>query len=408
MSTWFDRKISKFKYFPSFSAGEFGHGLYKNHKFKDELTCRFYTEEFPEEFRYTEFLITAGAHYRNMNFYNEMGFKKDVNLVMGDSGGYQLATGANKWKDGMKEQTFEWLENNSDIAMNLDIPPRRTFEGKFKECFDFSMENFKYFNEKQTGQTAFLNVLQGEDDATYKQWYDACSGFDFQGWSVGGTAGDIYRFMASICTLLEGREHEKKANKYLHILGTTRIHDMFMLLQLQKSLEEVGSDICVTTDSSTPDRATVFGLYYIGFAFKNLGFEAINMPREKHLEGMSDMVQKLKTKNLIGVNNFDRFIMKYANMDDIAEWNWDGQFRMRLHNFYLFLDAIEMIEQSVFSLEHSLEQLLKKDLYQVVRSIDEMVKSDDPRRVFEKYKALYNRVSSVKKSIVVKENNFIQ
>ena len=37
-----------------------------------------------------------------------------------------------------------------------------------------------------------------------------------------------------------------------------------------------------------------------------------------------------------------------------------------------------------------------------------MVKSDDPRRVFEKYKALYNRVSSVKKSIVVKENNFIQ
>jgi len=79
---------------------------------------------------------------------------------------------------------------------------------------------------------------------------------------------------------------------------------------------------------------------------------------------------------------------------------------MRLHNFYLFLDAIEMIEQSVFALEHSLEQLLKKDLYQVIRSIDEMVKSDDPRRVFEKYKSLYNRVSNVKKSIVTKENNF--
>jgi len=74
-----NKKIGKFKYFPSFSAGEFGHGLLKNHKFKDELTCRFYTEEFPEEFRYTDFLITAGAHKSRKDFYNELGFKRDTN-----------------------------------------------------------------------------------------------------------------------------------------------------------------------------------------------------------------------------------------------------------------------------------------------------------------------------------------
>ena len=32
-----------------------------------------------------------------------------------------------------------------------------------------------------------------------------------------------------------------------------------MLLQLQKSLEDVGSNLTITTDSSTPDRAVVFG-----------------------------------------------------------------------------------------------------------------------------------------------------
>ena len=35
---------------------------------------------------------------------------------MGDSGGYQIASGAIKWKPELKTQVFEWLENNSDIA----------------------------------------------------------------------------------------------------------------------------------------------------------------------------------------------------------------------------------------------------------------------------------------------------
>ncbi len=401
-----NKKIGKFKYFPSFSAGEFGHGLLKNHKFKDELTCRFYTEEFPEEFRYTDFLITAGAHKSRKDFYNELGFKRDTNLIMGDSGGYQIASGAIKWKPELKTVVFDWLENNSDIAMNLDIPPRLKYTGKFKECFDISMENFKYFNEKQTGRTKFLNVLQGEDDTTYKEWYTAVKDFDFQGWSIGGTAGDVFRFMASVCTLLEGREHEKKSNEYLHILGTSRIQDFFMLLQLQKSLEDVGSNITVTTDSSTPDRAVVFGLYYTSFSFKDARFEAFNMPREKHLPEMPEMLDKIKTQNLIGVNDFDRFIEKWADMRDVCDWNWDGQFRMRLHNFYLFLDTIELIEQSIYGIRHNLEQMINKDLAQVLRSIDEMVKSDNPRKVFDRYKKLYNKISNVKKSIVVKENNF--
>ena len=79
---------------------------------------------------------------------------------------------------------------------------------------------------------------------------------------------------------------------------------------------------------------------------------------------------------------------------------------MRLHNFYLFLDTIELIEQSIYGIRHNLEQMIPKDLAQVLRSIDEMVKSDNPRKVFDRYKKLYNKISNVKKSLVVKENNF--
>jgi len=50
--------------------------------------------------------------------------------------------------------------------------------------------------------------------------------------------------------------------------------------------------------------------------------------------------------------------------------------------------------------------MINKDLAKVLRSIDEMVKSDKPREVFEKYAKDYNKLSNVKKSLVVKENNF--
>ena len=93
-------------------------------------------------------------------------------------------------------------------------------------------------------------------------------------------------------------------------------------------------------------------------------------------------------------------------MKDVCDWNWDGQFRMRLHNFYLFLDTIELIEQSIYGLRYNLEQMIPKDLFKVIESIDEMVKSDNPRQVFEKHAKDYNKLSNVKKSIVVKENKF--
>ena len=84
-------RIGKFLYFPSFSAGEFGHGLLKNHKFRGEQTVRFYSDEFPEQFRTKQFLITAGANFRRPTFREDMGFTKD-NLLLGDSGGYQMAS----------------------------------------------------------------------------------------------------------------------------------------------------------------------------------------------------------------------------------------------------------------------------------------------------------------------------
>ena len=50
--------------------------------------------------------------------------------------------------------------------------------------------------------------------------------------------------------------------------------------------------------------------------------------------------------------------------------------------------------------------MINKDLYKVLNSIDEMVKSDNPRQVFEKYKTLY--IHGLDSSINQKKIEIIQ
>ena len=67
-----------------------------NKEVKPGLSCRFYDKDFPERWRHPYFLITAGHHYKWADARQRYGLEDDV-LVLGDSGGFQLATGAIKW-----------------------------------------------------------------------------------------------------------------------------------------------------------------------------------------------------------------------------------------------------------------------------------------------------------------------
>ena len=89
-------KIGNFRYFPSFSVGGFGDALRQDFKFNDGFSCRFYSDEFPKKYRHREFLISAGHFLKRPDLYGEHGFTSK-NVVMGDSGGFQIASGALKW-----------------------------------------------------------------------------------------------------------------------------------------------------------------------------------------------------------------------------------------------------------------------------------------------------------------------
>ena len=392
--------MSKFIYFPSFSAGAMGSSLAKNVKLKNDLSIRFYSDEFPKKYRHTDILITAGHHFEKDDYKNDLGLT-DKNLVMGDSGGYQIASGAIKWDMSIRERIFKWLEHNSDIAMNLDIPPKIKYEGMYEECLKISKDNFKYFADNQSGNTDFLNVVQGTNDLEYINWYNEMKDYPFQGWAVGGGGRNVFTFMSGVMSLLQGGEHLKDTNKYFHILGISKIKDFLMLNQLQKSLNEIGSDIVVTTDSSSPDRAVVFGSYYHSYDFKKAVFRSINVP--KYDDSFKDQV----FKHLPVSTEFDREYLREAlTWDDTIEWKGQCTMAIRLHNFMVFKEAIEKAEYYVHCHDYIKKQILSNDMYELLTAIDAMVKNDNPRQVFEKYKPLFKRLSNVKYENDIIENKF--
>ncbi|MCK9430150.1 MAG: hypothetical protein M0R17_09120 [Candidatus Omnitrophica bacterium] len=399
-----------FTYYPSFSVGPFGNNLIKNTKLND-LSLRFYSNEYPPELRHPHFLVTAGHFFKKDNIRELFGFDKDTS-VMGDSGGFQIASGALKYSPEIVHKIFNWLEDNSDVAMNLDIPPRILYQNKYKECLDISKSNFKYFADHQTGKTTFLNVLQGDDENSYLNWYDNVCQFPFNGWGIGGAGGSLYRFMCGIMTLVENQEHLKKTVKYIHILGATKITDILILSQLQKSLDDIGCNIKVTVDSSTPSQRVAYGLYFINFDIKNCNFKSINIPKLRD-EQWIEFFEKNKNKNFpfIKACQFDSILEKNISFLDVLKCDDQSSNAIILHNFYYYKEVMELLNSYVYSSEYLEEQLVTTDTFNVLKSIDEMVKahltSKSPFKIFQKYKPLYLKLSTYGQT-QNNTNNFFQ
>ena len=313
-----------FIYFPSFSSAGVAPELKQDFRFSNGTPCRFYSKDMGD-IRYPYFLLSAGANYRNLEARKSFGLGDDT-LVVGDSGGFQIKTGNLAWKPELKETILRWLENNCDIAMNLDIPPGGKVFTDYDECLKMSIENFEYFAKNRTkGSADFINILQAGFDHRTLDWYNGVKDFEFEGWSIGGVQGQkLSSMLYAIAILLEGKEHLKENNKWLHLLGTAKVSDFFMLQQLQKSLNSVGSNMRVTTDSSSPDYAVVFGGYYMNYSLKKMTIESVNLPKREDIFN--------NELPLPSITKFDEMLGGSVTYKDIFEWTRSAFACMSTHN----------------------------------------------------------------------------
>ena len=394
----------EFLYIPSLSAGSMVSAFKKDTKFEDGTTMRFFAKEYPDKWRHPHFLVTAGHHYKKMDFRDQLGLD-DGTFVFGDSGGFQIATGALKWDSTIREKIFHWLEANSDVAANLDIPPRVTFENRFQDSMDISFDNFKYFEKNQSGKTKFLNVIQGTFSDEYKEWYHKFKDFDFKGWCIGGPK-KLVDFMYVIALMLQEREFEKGHVEYIHLLGISKISDFFILATLQKLLNTLtGNRIQLMSDSSSPGQYPVFGTYLHSGNYKTQTFTELYFPknaeyrRKTHIRNGKDGTITIdKTQhvpcsiNCPACNDFTYEYLGGQTTTGLDRYSQEGMPRMVVHNTHLYCEIVKDINKLTDSHVELLETAIPKELFNVILSLHEMFSDpDNAMNVYSTYKKTYKK-----------------
>ena len=404
----------EFLYIPSLSAGSMVSAFKKNTKFSDGTTMRFYSKEYPEKWRHPYFLVTAGHHYKKMDFRNQLGLD-DGAFVFGDSGGFQIATGALKWDSTIREKIFHWLEANSDVAANLDIPPRVTFENRFQDSMDISFDNFKWFEKNQSGKTKFLNVIQGTFSEEYKEWYHKFKDFDFKGWCIGGPK-KLVDFMYVIALMLQEREFEKEHVEYVHLLGISKISDFFILATLQELMNKLTNNrIQLMSDSSSPGQYPVYGTYLHSGNYKTQTFTELYFPknaeyrRKTHVkQGKDGTISIDKTKHVpcsIDCPACKDFTYEYLGgqtTSGLDRYSQEGMPRMVVHNTHLYCEIVKDINKLTNNHVELLETAIPAELFNVILSLHEMFADpDNAMNVYSTYKKTYKKVSYNHLSIVI-------
>lgn len=382
-------------YFPSLSAGAYSVMINKDDHVLPGVPYRFWSDETPEEWRHKYFLVTAGHLYKKKPEVRKKWNLEDT-LVFGDSGGFQIATGVLKWDLALRDTIFEWLETNSDIAANIDIPPRGQFEGRFQDALEMSLDNFKYFEKKQTGKTKFLNILQGTNPAEFNTWYNTVQGMDFKGWCI-GSSRKMVDFMYALALMIEKKEFLKPYNEWVHLLGISKVSDFFILAQFQKMLNEyTGNRITVSTDSSSPGQYPVYGQMVYAPNFKEQTFSMLYFPKDGTEVGYP-------TEGLIPslINHPGTPALKW---DMLRNYSTEAVSKLSYHNLHMYIWTTNTINDLIQSGPLSiLEMLLPKDLYLILQSMEEMFHSEKPMAIYEKYRQYYINYGGDNLNMISKE-----
>lgn len=215
-------------------------------------------------------------------------------MILGDSGGFQIATGVLKldWAtvkgtggDALREQILRWLEHTADWSMTLDVPAfaadrfsHRTGLTKFEDTLDITVHNLNYFMEHRIpGKTKFLNVLSGSTAENSKQWFDTVIPYSIpacvesMGYSVDKTlegyafAGFNMSHMPTVLNrILDLRELDALHDKdWIHFLGIGRLDWACYLTSIMRQLRKYDNpNITISFDAASPFVATAYGLAY--------------------------------------------------------------------------------------------------------------------------------------------------
>jgi hypothetical protein len=251
------------------------------------------------------------------------GRDRSKTMILGDSGGFQLATGVIKmdWSNAKDpndpvrtafcNKILTWLEHTADWSMTLDVPAfaavgklsERTGLTEFQDTLDISLLNLDYFMRNRTpGATKFLNVLSGSNEENSKIWYDAVKHFSnksfvqeaygdenrtLEGYAFAGI--NMKHMYSVLSRLLDLREDGLLEGKdWIHFLGTGRLNWACHLTSIQRQLRKYDNpNVTLSFDAASPFVNTAYGQTYTHneFRAKRFGYFMDRAFDNKDLKG---------------------------------------------------------------------------------------------------------------------------
>ena len=232
-----------------------------------------------------KYCLATAATFKNEKHGNAVAYKDAGTFVLGDSGGFQIGSGTlddtRKWKrhqtdtdritslwrsSEIKRSIMKWLDTSCDYGMTLDMPlwaMKPQFRNSpfhhlnLQQLTELTEENLQFMQSERGkyGSCKLLNVLQGEDDAQEKYWYDAVTKYQFEGWAFAGEVGrrgGIYRAVRMFLQLREDKLLDKGYD-WVHMLGLSTMNWCPLLTKIEWIIRKsVNSNFKISTDSSSP------------------------------------------------------------------------------------------------------------------------------------------------------------
>lgn len=243
--------------------------------------------------------------------------------VLGDSGGFQIQTGAIKFEgDKTRERMMRWMEANCDWSMILDFPtggiqignidqhlarlespldPNLVDSGNkqalddlitknggnvnnpndrlFYACMLQTLINNDYFvKHRVPGATKFLNVVQGRNATESKIWYENVKHYPFEGWSLASHHKE--NFEMSLGRIINMRDDNVLADRdWMHFLGVGKFQHGCVYTTIQRQVrEQINPNFTISYDVSSPFTLAAYGKVFLGY---NLNKDSWSIQGEK-------------------------------------------------------------------------------------------------------------------------------
>lgn len=342
-------------------------------------------------FYYPYALLSAGHANLNGDSVGIFDNRPKETILFGDSGGYQLATGALKTDindaDEKRSQIFDWLNRFCDFAMILDLPTAAIEKRQFsyQQCLDFTFESAKYFEANQDGECRFLNVLQGRNETEAQQWFDTFKDFDFYGWAfAGNNAVDMFSSLRLIVQLRDLKKLD--GGSWLHFLGVSRTSAACVFTEVQNLLRRtVNKEITISYDSSSPSMQAKYISIILPCRNDEISMPSMDLEKFDGYKTFGDYIEARTNKKV------DTYISKTFGPEDMPikfiENETQTYHMICNHNYDQMIRNLDIVVTKFKN-----RKPVDNDVDLIPGIVEEIFTSEQPMKVIEENRSVLKRV----------------